>query len=128
MRSTRANLALALLVAYMALIYYLSSGAPPRAAGLAPDYVLHGFEFGLLCALALRAIRARGVSLRAAWLAAFALTVSYGFTDEFHQSFVPGRDASLGDLLWDAIGGLVMGAGTLMWSRLRGFSRGSPAD
>ncbi len=37
------------------------------------------------------------------WLS-FVLVVLFGVTDEFHQSFVPGRDASLFDLLSDAGG------------------------
>jgi VanZ family protein len=28
----------------------------------------------------------------------------FGISDEFHQSFVPGRDSSLGDLIADTIG------------------------
>ena len=35
-----------------------------------------------------------------AWL----LTVAYAVTDEFHQSFVPGRNASLMDVVIDALG------------------------
>jgi VanZ family protein len=124
----RANLALAVLVAHMALIFYLSSGPPPQAAGFAPDYILHGGEFGILCGLALWAWRTRGATVPKAWLAAFALTVIYGFSDEYHQSFVPGRDASLKDLLWDVIGGLAVGAGTLIWSHLRGAGGEGPAD
>jgi VanZ family protein len=37
----------------------------------------------------------------------FLLTVFYGATDEYHQSFVPTRDASFLDLAADAIGGLL---------------------
>lgn len=33
----------------------------------------------------------------------------YGLTDEFHQSFVAGREFSLGDLLADTLGGFVGG-------------------
>jgi VanZ family protein len=33
--------------------------------------------------------------------------ISYGASDEWHQSFVPGRDADLLDLLADTTGGLL---------------------
>jgi len=33
-----------------------------------------------------------------------ALGVAWALSDEWHQSFVPGRDASLGDLVADALG------------------------
>ena len=36
----------------------------------------------------------------------------YGISDEFHQSFVPNRDVSLGDLVADTIGGLL---GVMVW-------------
>ena len=32
------------------------------------------------------------------------LSVLYAFSDEFHQSFVPGRDATLKDVLYDTAG------------------------
>ena len=44
-------------------------------------------------------------------LATVILTVFYGFTDEFHQSFVPGRDSSIGDALADFVGVLLGGFG-----------------
>lgn len=49
-----------------------------------------------------------------AWL----LALAYAFTDEFHQSFTPGRNASLTDvLLFDNLGALLgWGAGWL-WLR-----------
>jgi hypothetical protein len=37
-------------------------------------------------------------------LLAWLLTVLYAISDEFHQSFVPGRHASWGDVLYDAAG------------------------
>jgi VanZ family protein len=40
------------------------------------------------------------------WLA-FFLTVLYAGTDEFHQSFVPGRHSSLVDIGIDSIGALI---------------------
>jgi VanZ family protein len=37
---------------------------------------------------------------------ALLLTVLYGLSDEYHQSFTPGRQADPGDLLADALGAL----------------------
>jgi VanZ family protein len=42
-----------------------------------------------------------------ALLSSFLLTILYGVTDEFHQSFVPGRHASLLDLVADSFGALL---------------------
>ena len=39
----------------------------------------------------------------------FAASLFYGISDEVHQSFVPGRDAGIGDVLADIIGGLLGG-------------------
>jgi VanZ family protein len=33
--------------------------------------------------------------------------IVYGITDEWHQSFVPNRVASVSDLIYDAIGGII---------------------
>jgi VanZ family protein len=33
-----------------------------------------------------------------------ALGIIYGFSDEWHQSFVPGREASLRDIFFDGLG------------------------
>ena len=40
-------------------------------------------------------------------LAAIAGAILYGISDEFHQSFVPGRDASLFDVGVDMVGAVV---------------------
>jgi VanZ family protein len=48
--------------------------------------------------------------------------VGYAVLDEFHQSFVPGREASVGDFIADALG-LVAGyllAKRFLWVRLAG--------
>ena len=44
----------------------------------------------------------RWTRARGAWIV--GLCVAYGFTDELHQAYVPGRVASLFDLLSDAVG------------------------
>lgn len=37
----------------------------------------------------------------------FLFTLFYGFSDEFHQSFVPGRVPSIFDVIADGIGGVL---------------------
>ena len=58
---------------------------------------------------------------RAALLLALGISVLYGASDEFHQSFVPGRDASLLDLLTDTAGAAT--ALWLVWRRRCGSER-----
>ncbi len=41
----------------------------------------------------------------------------YGLSDEWHQSFVPGRDASLGDWLADTIGAVLAATAIFRLSR-----------
>jgi len=61
---------------------------------------------GLLCARAFST--SSHVSLKHHWfIAAFLLVVVYALLDEYHQSFVPSRTASVYDSLIDATGGMV---------------------
>lgn len=69
----------------------------------------HAFGYGLLAISYLRAFKGRRYVL--AWL----LAVLYSATDEFHQSFVPGRRASIIDVLvFDNLGAML---GLLIYSR-----------
>lgn len=56
----------------------------------------------------------------AAWrtVVACGLATAYGAIDEVHQSFVPGRVASFGDLATDAAG-VVLGVSCALWLRRR---------
>lgn len=88
----------------MGLIFYLSSTPDPPLPQMVLhlwDKLLHLAEYlllGFLWAAAVRgSIRRR---LLLGWLAAGL----FGLTDELHQSFVPGRDASLLDWIADALG------------------------
>jgi VanZ family protein len=68
----------------------------------------HLTEYALLAILAARAFRgsSRAV-LRERWfLVSLALVVVYALLDEYHQSFVPSRTATVYDSLIDSIGGL----------------------
>ncbi len=94
---------------YMAGIFYLSSLSRPTLPIKMSDKLAHVAEYALLSALVLRAANG-GFSRRAtlgAVLLAFLLSSAYGASDEWHQSFVPGRVCSLGDLAADAAGSLL---------------------
>jgi VanZ family protein len=87
------------------------------------DVSAHSLAYAALAFLILRAL-AGGFPARITWraaLAAVALTVAYGVTDEVHQMFVPGRTAELRDLRSDAVGAVcavaVCWACGILWVR-----------
>jgi VanZ family protein len=98
------------LLLYMGLIFFASSGpiSSPTVAAV-PDYLLHVAAYAVLYVLAFRAFH-DGLSVRpdrgSYWLPA-VVAVLYGASDEFHQSFVPGRIASMLDLLSDSAGAVL---------------------
>ncbi len=110
------------LLAYAALIFVVSSMsrlAPPDIGITFFDKIIHCFEYGLFYLLALRAAGGApvGFSRRTAYALAFVLTVIYGALDEYHQSFVPGRDADVYDLLADTCGAILAAAGYFLLNR-----------
>jgi VanZ family protein len=71
------------------------------------DKLLHAIAYALLAALVAGALApARLGAARAAVLAA-AISGAYGATDEWHQSFVPGRSADPRDVAADVAGAAV---------------------
>jgi VanZ family protein len=48
----------------------------------------------------------------------------YGALDEWHQSFVPGRDANLGDWMADVVGVML---GLMLFARFHSSSREGPS-
>ncbi|HJP40963.1 MAG TPA: VanZ family protein [Dehalococcoidia bacterium] len=99
------------LLAWAALIFIVSSFSnPPESLGQEwPSYLAHVVEFGILgwfaTAFTLQAFGSHPQP--AILLLTLAGCVIYGASDEFHQSFVPGRDADLFDLLLDVVGSTV---------------------
>lgn len=83
--------------------------------------IAHFTEYAILAFLAARAFRTSPrPALANRWvLAAFALVIVYALLDEYHQTFVPSRTASIYDSFIDMTGGLV----TLLVLRLRRRSR-----
>src|SRR5436305_10451578 len=77
----------------------------------------HFTEYAVLALLAARAFRA---SPRRGWrgwgcLGSFALVACVVLSDEFHQSFVPSRTASIYDSLLDMTGGATALACVALW-------------
>jgi VanZ family protein len=69
----------------------------------------HLTEYAILSALLWRAMRSTVISTKAVAIAGLALVMSaiFAASDEFHQSFVPSRTATLGDVMIDICGALV---------------------
>jgi VanZ family protein len=93
----------------MAVIFGLSSESRPipLVAVHIWDKLLHMSEYGLLALLFARAFVGEGLGWVAAMAAALLMTSAYGVTDEWHQSFVPFRNADIHDWLADTLGAIV---------------------
>jgi VanZ family protein len=61
-------------------------------------------------------VRSAGVRRNWFWIALAAVALA-GALDEFHQSFEPGRDSSLRDVLIDVCGGLLLLVPLAVWRR-----------
>ena len=95
-------------VCYMGSIYFISSknniDIPALTIGF--DKVLHACAYMVLAFLSYISINKSGIN-KYIFITAFIFTCIYGITDELHQSFVPGRDSSAGDLIADFSGALL---------------------
>ncbi len=119
--------------AWMVAIFALSSltstaiefSAPAAAAtrsfpSLANQVTAHLVEYGVLAILVYRALSQRlPAATPIMWIAVLAVTVAYGASDEFHQSFVQGRHASWMDIGYDAAGAVIGVSLAAAWSWFR---------
>lgn len=64
----------------------------------------HLTAFGILSILLFKLIQPYRFSFLLSWV----LTCLYAMTDEYHQSFMPGRTASFKDVLIDSLGALIV--------------------
>lgn len=87
-----------------------SLGYMVRKGAHVSEYAILGF----LVAWALRASTWAGAAL------AGLVSVGYAATDEFHQTFVPGRAGQVGDVLIDSIG-VAIGVLSMVFLASRGF-------
>jgi VanZ family protein len=105
----------------MAGIFVASSiSQPPMPAGVS-DVSLHAIAYFVLALLLIRALaegRWTGVT-PARVILAVIITVLYGLSDEWHQSFVPSRHADVRDVVADAIGACMAAVAVWAWSIIR---------
>jgi len=89
---------------YCILIFYLSSRSkiniPIHKANI--DKILHFLEYAILGILSFRAF----YNIRKKLDLPIIFIIFYSISDELHQSFIPGRDASFYDALADILGGI----------------------
>ncbi len=97
------------------IVYASGTGnvAGPRIIGF--DKVAHFFVFGLLATLVVR----NGFARRRAWLA-IVIVSAFGASDEWHQSFTPGRTMQVADWVADTLGAIVAVA---VYTRWTGYQR-----
>lgn len=69
--------------------------------------IVHLISYLILCFLLIKSFVASGVKNNKAILYGFIITVFYGATDEWHQLFVPGREAHVSDWLLDVSGAII---------------------
>jgi VanZ family protein len=105
-----------------ALIFTLSSfsqlPSPPNGISDKHEHFTIYFLLGLTVVRALAGGRLTGVTWRVALIAVLCVSC-YGASDEFHQSFVPGRDSDILDWRADTIGGAGAAGLLLAWAIIR---------
>ncbi len=112
-------------LAWMGVIYFFS--AQPNSGEATGHYfgvfnmlcrkLAHLSEYAILFALLRRALICTVSSGMNFFITPFCLSVIYAISDEYHQSFVPGRSASAGDVLFDASGAFIGWLIVFCWSR-----------
>lgn len=96
------------------LIFFFSSQTVLASLNISvADFIFkksaHMFVFGVLYFLLFRAF-VKTLDKKFSkffWLLTFVLCLSYAISDEYHQSFTPGRHPSLRDIGYDSLGMLI---------------------
>jgi VanZ family protein len=113
---------LAPVVCWAGLIFVVSSlsNPPGRPSAEWVSSLAHFAEYSILAFLVGRWLDGQfgTCRLKGLLVIAWALSALYGASDELHQSFVAGRDATPVDWLFDAAGAGVGAGGFWLWSRI----------
>jgi len=115
---------------YMVLIFAISSMEQPpfptpKFEWLTIDKLYHFIEYAILGGLLAWAfVKAAPSVVPSQWIWCLAAVISmlYGASDEWHQTFVPGRDATLADWVADALGSIAGVLAVYLYAKKRGFS------
>jgi VanZ family protein len=96
-------------LAYVAVIFYLSAQSSPPVPGGVPDWVLHSIEYFGFAVFVFRAV-AGGLPAalnRTRVLTTISIVTAYAISDELHQAFVPDRTPDIRDIRSDVAGASV---------------------
>jgi VanZ family protein len=101
----------------MGAIFFVSSLHDPQAPANIPDVSLHAVAyFGLMFVVTRAIAHGTWANVTLARLAlAWLITVTYGASDEWHQTYVPLRTGEIRDLIADAIGAFAAGVTLKAW-------------
>jgi VanZ family protein len=97
------------LIIWMGIIFYFSHqpSLPGLPDGLA-DTILkksaHAFAYAILMGLWWWALQPVSLPVNGTLAPALGLTLLYAVSDEWHQTFIPGRNGQLADVLVDSAG------------------------
>ncbi len=94
---------------WMAVTFYISHQSVVSIPMGAPDYVAHGVSYAGLGVMLMRGFAGGRLSAMSWRFVLLATLVGglYGVSDEFHQSFIPGRYPSVSDIIADTVGALI---------------------
>lgn len=96
-------------IAWLAVIYFFSA-QPNLKSTLEPFWdhifrkIAHMAEFFILAYFLFKAYQSHGLSIPKSLIFSFIITLAYAGFDEWHQSNVAGRVASMTDVSIDSIG------------------------
>ena len=100
-------------VIFWALLIFSFSAHPTTSVSEVhwQDFVfkktVHMVEYGTFALLWYRAFIGSGIKKMQAMYYSFFIASLYGASDEFHQSFTPGREPTVRDMIIDSVGAFV---------------------
>ena len=102
-------------IVWMGVIFTFSS-IPDLKTDLKEDFILrkiaHILEYAILTFLLIRGLRQEKLNIRKIIIFSLIFAVFYALTDEYHQTFILGRQGTLRDVGIDSIGILLV---SLVW-------------